>query len=964
MKYRTLAVAAAVLATTLGVPAGAAAAPPTGSVDPATVELTLSPGQSAAIAAHATTPTVLPRPDIVILGDTTGGMDPAVANVRNNIDTIIDRVRASQPTARFGVAGYKEQVDGDKVFTVFTPLTDDLAQVRAGMDTMSRDVFGGGAPWTDFVNAQFRIANGDAGAWRPNGSRVILWFGDAASHDPSIGHTTADAAARLQAVNARIVAVPVVGTSGNGLDALGQATQLVSATAGRLMANSAADQVTDALLAGLENLSVAVAPKVTCDAGVSAGFDTASRTVPSGTAVDFGETFAVGATTAPGNYHCTVDYAVNGVPAGLAQSVTIHVPGLSVADVALDEGDTGTKSATFTVTLDRPASTAVTVHAATADGTATAPSDYTATSVDLTFAPGEVTKQVTVPVVGDTTQEPDETFTLNLTGAAITDAQAVGTIRNDDATSAVPALSVNDTTVTEGNTSTTPATFTVSLDRPATTAVTVHAATADGTATAPGDFTATGVDLTFAVGEQTKQVVVPVVGDIAREADETFTLQLSAAAGATLADAQGVGTIRNDDSGEPLPRLRVDDVSVSEGDQGTVTALFRISVDDFGPAPVSGRVTTADGTATSPADFTATGADFTIPLGQVSTLVGVPVVGDTVDESDETFSLTVTEIHNAEVVDGAGVGTILDDDEPVVVPAVSVNDATAAEGDPATFTVSLHQATTVPVSVHVATANGTATAGADYASTSADLVFQPGQRTLPFTVAGVEDTADEPDETYAVRLSAASGATIADGNGVGTVTDDDRNGVFSCRAAAVNLLGNEPVVANRPGTPCVDASQTVAGSTLGSGLLAVRLGGGRVRTDQTPDALTAPPSANDTALAAADLATTRISTLGVTIELGAITSRATARCVPSGGGLVPSYGGSSTIASLRVNGLPIPIGTGPVTIPLVIGSLELNATTTTPTSVTQRAVRLHTIFGDVTLGETRAGTQGNPCATR
>src|SRR5436309_7962104 len=102
-------------------------------------------------------------------------MDPVVANVRNNIDTIIDRVRAAQPTARFAITAYKEIVNEDKVFTVFTPLTDDLVAVHAGMDNMSHDVFGGGAPWTDFINAHFRIAT-DALNVRPGGSRVILWF--------------------------------------------------------------------------------------------------------------------------------------------------------------------------------------------------------------------------------------------------------------------------------------------------------------------------------------------------------------------------------------------------------------------------------------------------------------------------------------------------------------------------------------------------------------------------------------------------------------------------------------------------------------------------------------------------------------------------------------------------------------------------------------------------------------------
>ena len=92
-------------------------------------------------------------------------------------------------------------------------------------------------------------------------------------------------------------------------------------------------------------------------------------------------------------------------------------PGLSVNDVTVTEGDSGTTNATFTVTLAPASGQNVSVNYATADGTATAPADYAATSGTLTFAPGQTTKTVTVPVVGDTLDELDETYTLNLSNA-------------------------------------------------------------------------------------------------------------------------------------------------------------------------------------------------------------------------------------------------------------------------------------------------------------------------------------------------------------------------------------------------------------------------------------------------------------------------------------------------------------------------------------------------------------------
>ena len=149
---------------------------------------------------------------------------------------------------------------------------------------------------------------------------------------------------------------------------------------------------------------------------------------------------------------------------------------------------------------------------------------------------------------GDTVGEPDETFVVNLSspsGAIIADAQGTGTIVNDDV---VPTLSINDVSVTEGNSGTTAATFTVTLSAASTSPVTVTYATANGTATAGSDYTATGGTVTFPAGSTTQTLTVTVNGDTTVEPNETFFVNLSGAAGATIAEAQGIGTITNDDS--------------------------------------------------------------------------------------------------------------------------------------------------------------------------------------------------------------------------------------------------------------------------------------------------------------------------------------------------------------------------------------------------------------------------------
>ena len=160
---------------------------------------------------------------------------------------------------------------------------------------------------------------------------------------------------------------------------------------------------------------------------------------------------------------------------------------MTISDVSVTEGNSGTKAATFTVTLSPTSTQAVTVGYATANGTATAGSDYVATSGTLTFAAGVSTQTIAVTINGDATVETDETVLVNLSGATnatIGDAQGIGTITNDDQ----PSLAINDVSVSEGNSGTKTATFTVTLSPTSTQAVTVGYATANGTATAGSDY--------------------------------------------------------------------------------------------------------------------------------------------------------------------------------------------------------------------------------------------------------------------------------------------------------------------------------------------------------------------------------------------------------------------------------------------------------------------------------------------
>jgi hypothetical protein len=233
-----------------------------------------------------------------------------------------------------------------------------------------------------------------------------------------------------------------------------------------------------------------------------------------------------------------------------AASAAADAPSLAVSDALVTEGDSGTKNALFTVSLSAASAGPVTVDYASADGSAKAPADYTATTGTLTFAAGELSKQVAVAVVGDALDELHETYSLDLSnpvGATLGDARGAGTILDNDPQ---VSLSVDDVSAPEGGQS---ATFTLSLSRESGKIVTVDYATVDGTAAAPSDYASRSGTIIFMAGETSKTVSVALVQDAVVEPDETFTLALSRAVNATLFDGQGVATIVDDDAAPPPP---------------------------------------------------------------------------------------------------------------------------------------------------------------------------------------------------------------------------------------------------------------------------------------------------------------------------------------------------------------------------------------------------------------------------
>jgi hypothetical protein len=392
--------------------------------------------------------------------------------------------------------------------------------------------------------------------------------------------------------------------------------------------------------------------------GAKASF--ASAMVTSGASTRM--TISTAATTPPGTYLVRVRGTSGATTHTTSYTLTVapQPSFVSVGDVSVSEA---AGSASFTVTRSGGTAGAVSVRYFTSNGSAQAGSDYTSLSPTvLDFAAGERTKTVVVPILGDTVDEPDETFSLHLdspVGGTISDDTGQATIVDNDAS---VTFAVGDVQITEGNSGTKNASFTVTRGGSSTYPVSVRYFTSNGSAQAGSDYTSLPATvLGFAAGERTKKVLVPILGDTVDESNETFSLHLDSPVGGTVIDDTGQATILNDDRDV---YFSVNDIVVSEGDSGTSNASFTVTRAGSSTYPVSVRYYTSNGSAQAGSDYTslpATVLDFA--AGEKTKTVLVPILGDTVDESNETFSLHLDSPVGGTVGDDTGNATIEDDDD-------------------------------------------------------------------------------------------------------------------------------------------------------------------------------------------------------------------------------------------------------------------------------------------------------------
>ena len=402
----------------------------------------------------------------------------------------------------------------------------------------------------------------------------------------------------------------------------------------------------------------------------------------------------------------------------------------------------------------------------------------------------------------DVTVTPDGDADVTITLVATTDCAATGAVCTSDnhpLSAAVTAtvvgplrLSVADASATEADDATVD--FAVTLSRASSADVTVDYATSDGTATAGEDYTDTSGTLTFAAGETAKTVAVPVMDDATDEDDETLTLTLTNASGGgvSLQDATATGTIADDDEAPAEPLTASFEDVPSSHDESAFTfalrfseefSLSRTTLQDHALEVTNGELTglSRQQTGKNQAwDVTITpngDADVTITLVATTdcTATGAVCTGD-----NRPLSASVS--------------------ATVVGPlSLSVADASATEADDATvdFTVTLSRASSSAVTVDYATSDGSATAGADYTSTSGTLTFAAGETAKTVSVPVLDDATDEDAETLTLTLSGASGGGVSldDGTATGTIADDDEAPAQPLTASFENV----PVVPRRVG---------------------------------------------------------------------------------------------------------------------------------------------------------------------
>ena len=425
-------------------------------------------------------------------------------------------------------------------------------------------------------------------------------------------------------------------------------------------------------------------------------------------------------------------------------------------------GDVDEGAGVITYTVSRTGTTgAATIEFATAGGTATAGSDYTAANQTLSFAAGETVKNITVAITNDAVAEGNETVTVAVSNAStgsIANNTATATILDNDQSIWSLASASN---VDEGAGF---ITYTVSRTG-ATGAATIEFATAGGTATAGSDYTAANQTLSFAAGETSKTVMVAVADDAVAESNETVTAVISSASTGNIATGTVTATILDNDQSVWAV------ASVGNVDEGAGSITYTVSRTGATDAATI-AFSTAGGTATAGDDYTAASQILSFAAGETSKTITVAVINDAVAEGNETVAATISSASTGSIAVNTATATILDNDQSnwSLSSAGNVDEGAGF----ITYTVSRTGAADA-ATIEFATAGGTATAGSDYTAASRTLSFAAGETSKTVTVALADDAVAEGNETVTAAISKASTGSIVTNTATATILDNEQS---------------------------------------------------------------------------------------------------------------------------------------------------------------------------------------------
>ncbi|MFI3180153.1 MAG: Calx-beta domain-containing protein [Methylococcales bacterium] len=439
---------------------------------------------------------------------------------------------------------------------------------------------------------------------------------------------------------------------------------------------------------------------------------------------------------------------------------------LSVNSANVNEGDGGSKELTFTLTLSKSLLQTGSVDYTLKSGSATAGIDFSSISGTLQFNPGEISKTITVPVLGDMAIESDETFNLVLSNPLILELSnglssmtTTGTIRNDD----FPTLILSDAqSIQEGNTGQSAFTYTAKLSQVVPFDVSVDYVTQGITATAGQDFNTQSGTLKFSAGEKEKTISVQVISDTQDEADETLSIVLSNPQNAKFANSanelRSTGTILNDDS----QTVRLNSPTLVEGDSGLGYLKFIVSLGYAVNSDVTFEYKTDDGTATGDTDYLVNSNTGTIVAGTTTADISIAIIGDSRIESNETIKLTINSIKGitlpANSLPITGLGTIINDDLPVVsLLATKTVYEPAVGGKRWDIPVTLNALASTDSVISYHTESGSALQEKDFANTKGQVTIAANTNSGIIYVPVLADSEQEPDETFKLIIDKVEG---------------------------------------------------------------------------------------------------------------------------------------------------------------------------------------------------------------